>query len=232
MSMCPYCGEDVPAGSNNCWKCGLELDGDTDSAAASEGMEIETRGRTAKRPQRDCPHCGEGVSVRAIRCNACGERLTTGGGRNWIAAAWLAFVLIVIGTVVGLVYNYFANFEAKPDPGRLTPVKISRAQLHQFYKADSSGGTKKKRGLWQDRHEKRFVVWSSYVHAIEEDSSISLGDSSRGKADVRLVLKDLDQIDTRGLKVGKSIKYSARLLDYDKQGVFSLDLGVVEEETD
>jgi hypothetical protein len=230
--MCPYCGEDVPAGSNNCWKCGLELDGDTDGATASEGPEIETRARGATRPQRDCPHCGEGVSARAIRCNACGERLTSGGGRNWIAAAWMAFGLIVIGTIVGLLYNYFANFEAPPDPGRLTPVKISRAQLLQFYKADSSGGEKRKRSHWKERHEKRFIIWSSYVHSIEDDLSLSLGDSSRGKADVRLILKDLDQIDTRGLKAGKSIKYSARLVDYDAQGVFSLDLGVVEEETD
>lgn len=234
MSMCPYCGEDVPAGSDNCWKCGLELDGDTDPVAGSEGAEIETRGRTSPRPQRDCPHCGESVATRAIRCNKCGERLTSGGRRNWIAAAWAAFGLIVLGTIVGLLYNFFANFEPPPDKGRNTPVSISRAQLRQFYKSESntgSAGVKKKRGLWQDRHEGRFVVWTSYIHDVAVDGlSVSLGDSSRGEPDLVVFLKNPDQIESRGLKVGKSIKYSARLVDYDAQGVFTLDKGVVEEE--
>lgn len=234
MSMCPYCGEDVPAGSGSCWKCGLELDGDTDTAASGgEGAEIETRGRASTRPQRDCPHCGESVSARAIRCNACGERLTSGGGRNWVAAAWAAFGIVVLGTIIGLLYNFFANFEPPPDKGRDTPVKISRAQLEAFYKSEGSGsaGKKKKRGLWKDRHEGRFVVWTSYIHDISgDDLSLKLGDSSRGRHEVVLHLKNPDEIETRGLKVGKSIKYSARLVDYDEQGVFTVDKGVVEED--
>ena len=227
--MCAYCGEDVPAGSANCWKCGLELDGDTGAAAASEGMELEQRPKEARRPQRDCPHCGESVALRAIRCNACGEQLSAGGRRNWVSAAWGAFVLVLLATVGGLVYSYVANLEPPPDPGRATPLKVSRAQLSQLYKSKSKAGEAKKRALWAERHKDRFVVWESYLLRVEEDYSLSLGDSSRGEPDVHVILKDSDQIQARGLKVGKWIRYSARLIDYDAEGLITLDLGVVED---
>lgn len=227
--MCAYCGEDVPAGSANCWKCGLELDGDTADAASSELGDLEQRPKAARRPQRDCPHCGEPVAVRAIRCNACGEQLSSGGRRNWVTAAWAAFGVVLLSTVIGVIYSRVSGYEVPPDPGRATPLKISRAQLSQLYKSQSKHGDEKKRGLWDERHKDRFVVWESYLLKIEEDYSLSLGDSSRGDPDVHVILKDSDQIEARDLKVGKWIRYSARLVDYDSQGQITLDLGVVED---
>ncbi|MGE0707794.1 MAG: zinc ribbon domain-containing protein [Planctomycetota bacterium] len=231
--MCPYCGEDVPAGSKTCWKCGFELDGETDPAAAAangEVPEIEERKKAPRRPQRECPKCGKSIALQAIRCNHCGVQLSK-GRRNWVPLVWGAFGIVILATVVGLLYRFFSTQPVPKDPGRETPVQVTRAQLAKIYKADSDAGKRKKDEIWDERHKGKFVRWNGYVLEVTPENTLSLGDNptaDRKHPHVTLTLKDPAQIDARGLKQGKSILYSARLDRYE-DGTFFLDLGVIED---
>lgn len=229
--MCPYCGEDVPAGSKSCWKCGFELGEDSDTTPPGEGApEIEQRRKAPPRPQQPCPSCGKAVSVGAIRCNHCGAQLIK-GSRNWVPLVWTAFGLVLLATVAGLLYNFFASHEAPPDPGRSHPIDVLRPQLAKIYQADHQQGRAKKQALWKERHRGKFVRWTGYLLEIGANDELILGDSpsaDRKNPHVVVVLKDSNQIEARGLKRGKSILYSARL-DRFEGGTFYLDLGVLEE---
>lgn len=52
-SVCPYCGDSIPAEARFCRSCGRAL-----------------------RDSRDCPFCGEPILRTAIRCRYCGSWLT------------------------------------------------------------------------------------------------------------------------------------------------------------
>jgi ribosomal protein S27AE len=229
MSMCPYCGEDVPAGSNSCWKCGFELEDNT-SPDTGEPVEIEQRNKAPRRPQQECPKCGKLVAVHAIRCNHCGVAISK-GRKTWIPLVWGAFALVVLVTIVGSLYRFFAEFKPPPDPGRSTPISATRAGISKIYRGVSAHAKPKLANMWEERHNSKYVKWNGYVLEIRDDDTLALGDSSsvdRKAPHAILTLKDIDQIEERGLKVGKSILYTARLNRFEG-GTVHLDMGIVED---
>lgn len=221
--MCPYCGEEVPADSGTCWKCGTEI------AGGGAGEEIEQRGHKEGKggPKAECPFCQALISTRALRCNECGRVVREGTrSRNWVPAAWAAFGFVLLATIGGLVYSFVIHHKEAPDPGRDTPINRSYGDLERIYLKD--GGTEaRRRQIWKDEHEKKFVRWDMIVIRVSpEERKVELAEDGRkGVAQVVVEMKD-DQ-DLSGLKKDKAIRYSARLVDY-RDGQLVLDLGVLE----
>lgn len=224
MEMCPYCGEDVPADSTSCWKCGTEIQ--RGEGGTGELQQRNQEGKVGGGPRVECPFCQAQISARALRCNECGRALKASGERaNWVPAAWGAFGLVVLATVVGLVVSFVRNHEPPPDPGRDKAITVKVHELERIY-LKGSANEQRRRDLWRTEHEGRFVEWEGVIVHIDPAARI-IGlaeDGLGGRASVLVEFKPGEELS--GLKEEKSIRYSARLEDY-RDGQFHLSLGVL-----
>lgn len=220
MEMCPYCGEDVPDDSSACWKCGTEIQ----RGEAGAG-EIQQRNQEARSgPKVECPHCQAQIPARALRCNECGRAVQRSGARaNWVPAAWGAFGLVLLASVVGVVVSFVKAHKPPVEPGRLEPIKIQVHELERIY-LKGSANEQRRRDLWRTEHEGRFVEWEGVIVDIDPAARIiGLAENGLdGRASVVVEFKSGQ--DLSGLKKEKSIRYSARLDDF-QDGRFRLSLG-------
>lgn len=232
--MCPYCGEEVPDDSKTCWKCGTELTGrGRDGGEGDDGDDgeatIEQRGQKERGgPRAECPHCQALIPVRALRCNECGKVVKEGARRlNWVPAAWTAFGVVVLATLIGLVYSFVVHHKEPPDPGRDAPVSRKYGDLERIY-FKSSGAEQRKREVWEAEHQGKFVEWEGVILKVDPaDRRLELAESGLvGKTQVVVELKPGQ--DLTGLKEEKTVRYSARLVDF-RGGRFELDLGLITE---
>lgn len=245
MEMCPYCGEDVPADSARCWKCGTELTpGAGDAAAEGEEGGIEQRqvdGKAGgkKKPTVPCPHCEAPVSIYALRCNDCGRSIGRPGRRiNWGKASWLVFGVVGLATLVGLIYAFVASRPELEDRARKssrgnalgdTWVEFERVFLR---KAPSKEHEARRREAWERDFQGEFVAWQGVIVELDpEQGTLHLhetGTGEPGKPHVRLHLKRRSDVKDRDLKLGKSVAYTARLTDYHPDArLLELDDGVI-----
>jgi hypothetical protein len=218
--MCPYCGEDVPADSGTCWKCGTEL------AKGAGDEQIEQRGQKegGGGPKTECPFCQATISARALRCNDCGRVVRDGGRtRNWVPAAWAAFGFVLLATVGGVIYSFVLHHKEPEDPGRSTPLSRSFLDLERIY-LEKGGTEARRRQIWRDEHEKKFVVWEQVVVRVtpEEHRAEFAESGTKGVAQVVVTFKEGQ--DLSALKKDKTFRYSARLVDFQGTQLF-LDLG-------
>lgn len=233
MEMCPYCGEDVPADTSRCWKCGTELSGSS-SGAGAEGGEgaptIEERaspeGKTGgKKPTQPCPHCEAPVSVYALRCNDCGRSIGRPGRRiNWAKASWVAFGVVCLGLTVGLIYAFIVTRPEHRDRGRLSfrddPIVVSWIELERVYFRPTDKAHEQRRNeRWQDQYRNEFVHWQGVVVRIDDATGtveMTDGEANRDpdKPQVRVAFKDPGVVKARGLNRGMSVAYSARLQEF------------------
>lgn len=230
--MCPYCGEEIPDDSTSCWKCGTELS----KGGVGDGEEptLEQRGEAKGGPKVECPFCQATISARALRCNECGRVVQKGGARgaSAIPAVLGAFALVLVVTAVGLLYAFIAGRKPAPEPGRVNPeIQRSFAELERVYlKPGADNG--RRRELWKTEHEGKFVrvsspAWPQVIVSIDEEKrTLGLADSG-GAARPALLLQLREDQELSALKKEKSIRYSARLVDF-RDGQFHLDLGILE----
>lgn len=219
--MCPYCGEDVPDDSNACWKCGTEIQRGEGGASA----EIQQRNQEGRGgPKVECPHCHAQISARSLRCNECGRVLQRSGARaNWVPAAWGAFGLVLLASVVGVVVSFVKAHKPPPDPGRDTPITLQLHELERIY-LKGTANEQRRRDLWRTEHQGRFVEWEGVIVDIDHDARmIGLAESGLDARPSAVVEFKSGQ-DLSGLKEEKSIRYSARLDDF-RDGRFHLSLG-------
>ena len=210
--MCPYCGEDVPADSGSCWKCGTAIEG----GGYSEGTPEIEGGAAESAPTIECPHCEAEVNARALRCNKCGQALKeVAQRRDWGGAAMGAFLLVGALIVGGVAYSLITR-EPPPDPARAQPLGLTFAQLSRIY-LDVPGGEQRKQDTWARDHQHRYVEWEHFVLELDEASGVvQLGQSATAEAPcVTLTLERPSVIQEHGLRAGKTFKYSGRLEAFD-----------------
>ena len=238
MEMCPYCGEDVPANTPKCWKCGTELSERTDDGGSDE---ISLRGPAAereeekkkkkKKPMRQCPFCETMVPLHSLRCNRCGQELKAAPKIfAWQRSVWVAFVVVAVAVGGWLLYGYAAaKVVARSDKGRDKPLQVTYSNLARIFLQSRGSGADQREASWYQEHEGKYVEWSGVVTKVVDprEGIIEAAESATAtidEAEVRLTLKDPDEVAAQGLKPGKLIKYSARLVSYlPEEGVFVLD---------
>ncbi len=222
MEMCPYCGEDVPDDSSACWKCGTEIQ--RGEGAAGELQQRNVEGKTGGGPKVECPHCHVQIPARALRCNECGRVVQRTSARaNWAPAAWGAFGLILLASVVGVVVSFVKAHKPAPDPGRDKPITLQLHELERIY-LKGAANEQRRRELWKAEHEGRFVAWEGVIVEIDRDARrIGLAENGLEGRSAAIVEFKSGQ-DLSGLKEEKSIRYSARLDDF-RDGRFHLSLG-------
>src|SRR5581483_6380364 len=116
MEMCPYCGEEVPADSAKCWKCGTELEGGSGKApGGGDDLEVPEEdpddaggGGAPKKSNKmiPCPHCESPVPEKATRCKECGRpvrEIATNTGAAWRFGTWLVVLGIGIAVAITVV---------------------------------------------------------------------------------------------------------------------------------
>jgi predicted nucleic acid-binding Zn ribbon protein len=224
--MCPYCGEDVPDDSSACWKCGTEISKGEGGASGDEITQRNTESKTG--PKAECPFCQAMIPARALRCNECGRVLQRSGARaNWVPAAYGAFGLVALATIVALVLSFVRAHKPPEDPGRSEPVSRKFSELERLYLRGTANETRR-REIWTAEHHRKFVVWEGVIIRLDPDARrIELAeDGLSGKPTVIVEMKP--DVDLSGLKEEKAIKYSARLEDY-RDGQFHLSLGTLLE---
>jgi predicted nucleic acid-binding Zn ribbon protein len=221
MEMCPYCGEDVPADTKTCWKCGTELSGgdasDGDEVTGDTESTIERRKK--KVPTVECPYCNADVPPKALRCNSCGRPLKkTNRAPNWIKGAIVAFGAVVLAVVVGLIYAA-ATKPPPRDPERDNPLQQTYESLARIYLVPAGGGQEdKRRETWNSQCKGRYVSWDGFITNIDaEQGWVEVSSKTTATVDqpeVRIQF-GADAILAGGLKKGRSIAYNAQLDDYD-----------------
>lgn len=225
--MCPYCGEDVPDDSSACWKCGTEISRG-EGGGGGDADEITQRNPEGKSgPKAECPFCQALIPARALRCNECGRVLQRSGARaNWVPAAWGAFGLVLLATLVGVVLSFVRAHKPPPDPGRDEPVSRRFSELERIYLKEPAANVQRQREIWNAEHAGKFVWWEGVIVEIDPEARrISLAeDGLSGKPTVIVEMKP--DVDLSGLKKEKAIRYSARLEDF-RGGQFHLSLGTL-----
>jgi hypothetical protein len=94
------------------------------------------------------------------------------------------------------------------------------------------GQGERKRELWTRDFEGKFVKWEGTLLTVDADSGrVTIAHTKGGKtADVQVDFRDDRKDDLRGLIVDQKIVYSARLVDFGKDGyAFTLSDGLVEQ---
>ena len=240
MEMCPYCGEEVPADSAKCWKCGTELEGGAGKAAggASDELEVpddddgggEGGGGQEKIP---CPHCESPVPKKAARCRECG-RMVREVSTNKAAAAWRMGTWLVVGGValaVAIVVFVVAKRRHLAQQDR--PItKIEYADLEKRMQPLVTANKERKRELWTRDFEGKFVKWSGTVVKVDADAGhLTISHTKGGqRADVDVEMREDARDDLKDLKENTPVGYSARLVDFGKDGLaFTLSDGLLEK---
>lgn len=244
--MCPYCGEDVPADTTRCWKCGTELSPGGEGGAADDAGGIEERGapegKGKKKPTQPCPYCEAPISLYALRCNECGRSIGRPGRRiNWAKASWVAFGVVSVGLIVGLIYAFIVSRPEADDRGRFSrrsdPIVVSWIELERVYFRPVDKAHEERRAeRWKAEYKGEFVHWQGVITHVDEASGVlemTDGEANRDpdKPQVRLTLKDPGQVKARGLNRGMSLAYSARLQTYvTSEKMVELDDGTIRED--
>ena len=213
--MCPYCGEDVPGESEQCWKCG--------SALTGEGAEELTDGQLDRMASAgSCPSCQSPMGPNR-RCSTCGWVARDRARR--VSPVHGAFFLVACGVLFGLVLGIYRRDTSE---GRATPIPYSYEQLVEIYasEADDSGALA---DSWAQHHRGRYVLWDMVILGIDDAGTLKLAPEGATEPVVHLTLQNSDEIDSRGLKAEKRIKYSAALKGYSGKTIF-LTSGLVEDD--
>ncbi len=213
--MCPYCGEDVPGESAQCWKCGSELSG--------EAAEELSDGQLDRRPTASaCPTCQSPLGG-SRRCGTCGW--VARDGHRAGSPVHGAFFLVACGVLIGLIFGIYRR---DTSGGRATPIPFSYEQLAEIYtsESDDSGALA---DLWAKEHRGRYVHWDMVILEIDDAGTLKLAPEGSPEPVVHLTLQNSDEIDSRGLKAEKRIKYSAALKGYTGKTIF-LTSGLVEDD--
>lgn len=244
MEMCPYCGEEVPADSPKCWKCGTELEAGSgkgaQGAGGSDELEVpddedggdgEGGGGQEKIP---CPHCESPVPKKAQRCRECGRMLrevkTNKAAAAWRLGTWLIVGGVGIAIAIGVVVASKKRRLASQD----RPIaKIEYADLEKRIQPLSTVQKDRKRELWTRDFEGKFVKWSGTVTEVNTETGhvkVSLTKATPNKADVDVEFREDGRDDLKDLNPNQPIGYSARLADFGKDGVaFTLTDGLIEK---
>lgn len=242
--MCPYCGEDVPADTTRCWKCGTEISPSEGGGEDPGGIEERPtpEGKTKKKPTQPCPHCEAPVSIYALRCNECGRSIGRPGRRiNWAKASWVAFGVVSVGLLVGLVYAFITSRPENEDRGRFSrrgdPIVVSWIELERIYFRPTDKAHEERRAeRWRNEYKGEFVHWQGVIVRADEATGVlelTDGEANRNpdEPQVRLTLKDPGLVKARGLKRGTSLAYSARLQTYlSEEKMVELDDGTIRED--
>jgi hypothetical protein len=242
MEMCPYCGEEVPADSAKCWKCGTELGGEgSTKPGSSDELEVpededeagETAGGERRAEMIPCPHCESPVSKKAVRCRACGRNVRA-VKQSHAAAAWRwGTWLLVLGVAVAAVAAV-ATLSLKRQ--RASQVRtISGYKFEELEKKLQPlvpTSSERKREIWARDFEGKWVKWSGVVVTVDADTGHVTVAHTKGskKADGEIEFRDDAREELRALNPDQPIVYSARLADFGKDGMaFSLSEGLIEK---
>jgi predicted nucleic acid-binding Zn ribbon protein len=213
--MCPYCGEDVPGESRQCWKCGSELSGD--AAEILAGGQLEGSAQT-------CPSCQTPLPPGARGCGTCGWA-TREEPRRSPTSVHAAFLLVAFGVLIGLVFGIFRRGS---ETGRAAPIAYTYEQLAEIYTSEE-GEAQALADMWTTHHHDRYVRWDMVILEISENGTLKLAPQGTSDPVVHLTLQDPSQIGARGLKAEKPIKYSAALKGYSGK-TFFLTSGLLEDD--
>jgi predicted nucleic acid-binding Zn ribbon protein len=211
MDMCPYCGEDAPIDSTQCWKCGSDLSGD---ALGDDGEHIA-----------ECPACTAPIPPSAPHCGECGWTARKHRPRRRVAPVTGAFVLVCLGISIGLGFGLVSRLIG--DPARADTLAFSYEKLADIYGGEG-GQSDELRALWDQHHHGRFVSWEMVVVEVFDDGTLALAPSPVQEDDGPFaVVLSLANPKSPGLKPGKAIKYSAALERYEGR-TFFLTSGLVD----
>jgi hypothetical protein len=239
--MCPYCGEEVPNDSAKCWKCGTELsEGGAKAPADGDDLEVpdDDDEDGGKGPQTiECPHCGSEAPKKAQRCKECGRALrevkTSHGAAAWKLGVW---ALVLGGGLAITVAVVVYSVRRRGDAERAKVIAVTFENLKDKVKPLQRTNEERRRDVWNREFDRKFVRWTGVVVQRDPDQELRLQISqTKGMKDKTDVIVDFDD-DSRealsGLKVGDTIVYSARLVEFghDKDTVaFRLANGRIEE---
>jgi hypothetical protein len=240
MEMCPYCGEEVPADTAKCWKCGTELS-EGSGKAPGDDLEVpeeepDDAGAAPKKSRKmiPCPHCESPVPANAVRCKECGRPVREGKGSQagaaWRMGTWLVVVGFGVAVAIAVVVvAYKRRHEGKPRP--LIPIAYAELERRMTPLQPSTQG-ERRRELWTRDFEGKFVKWSGVVIQVHEDTGHVDVAHTKGskKAEADVELRDDARADLGDLKPDQPIVYSARLVEFGKDGfAFTLSEGLIEK---
>jgi hypothetical protein len=240
MEMCPYCGEEVPADSAKCWKCGTELsEGASSGKAPGEDLEVpeedpDEDGGAPKKSKKmiPCPHCESPVPETAARCKECGRpvrELQTNTGAAWRFGTWL----VVLGIGIAVAITVVVVAVKKHRAGQVRSIlAVQYAELEARIKPLTTGQNERKHEVWQRDFQDKFVKWSGVVVQVHKDTGhVDVVHTKGGKkAEVDVEIRDDARAELEDLKPDDPIVYSARLVEFGKDGfAFTLGDGLIEK---
>ncbi len=193
MTLCPYCGEDVPAETPRCWKCGSDLPADGADPALGEAR------RSSDHPS-ECRACQAPLPPGARRCAEC-DRPVRGAPRG-LPTVFAVYGATLLALLVGLVYALATRREAPARPSSARAIEY--AELLRVY-ADGAAN-EQAREVWRAAHEGRRVEWRepAVILGVGEGGVLKLGpaapaDGPAARPTVVLALADPGVIDERAL---------------------------------
>jgi ribosomal protein L40E len=233
--ICPYCGEDLPAASERCFKCGTALgDADPDLLDVPEDLAAEVREAPGAAlpgappgPSHVCPHCEAPVRPNAHRCRECGRQIRAlvaeRPAEAWRqratlgAAAVGAALLLILAVLI-----FFASGRGR----RGEPVESTAtfARIEQALGPRSRMDPLRKQQFWANVAGK-YVRWSGRIVEVRDgEVLVEHGEKGReGRALVRLSSGLPER-----LGPGDEVRYRARLAAFGDDPLLVLDDGTVD----
>lgn len=256
--MCPYCGEEVPDDSSRCWKCGTELSEGGSPAASDDDEELDVPADdddaepTEKKKSVElvnCPFCDSPMPKSALRCRECGRTVRSPeaarGAVAWRLGPWLVFAAVAI-VAVGVIATVLQRKMREKENQREPVIEIKYGDLEAKLsplKKFSAANEEKRAGVWTNDFKGKYVHhWHQYVLKATKNGDeweVELSDKetkamAKGEKPSSIVTfspaqnEDEAQKLTRSLKVGESITYTARLVDFGGRAAFTLDNAALE----
>jgi hypothetical protein len=220
MDDCPYCGEEVPAESVKCWKCGAILkDVDEDQMA-----EFEKEAAIKAGPKHEpCPHCEAPAPIGCHRCGECGRiinELPKGESQDAFKyGTWLVFG--GVGFFVVLIIIIAVLLTAGGDEKRNYVVINGSVLSARYSKTRLKSNSAKAAAEWKKKYVNRYVKWSGKVISIDGDVvefAVTGKGKKAGKAEVQVEFLGSADDFVESLKEGKNVFYDAKLKAYNKEG--------------
>lgn len=204
MELCPYCGEDVPPESGQCWKCGGDL-------TAADRPRAPEPGGAPLQEHPSCPWCEAPVEPTATRCGTCGRTFQAiQPGVGGVVAAFVAVACALAGVIA-----YVLLTRPAPAPEAERPaLQVQYDQLERIYR-DTADDDPEAARVWAERHAGRVVEWTAPAHivAIPAPGVLALDLTPDGDPEAPAVLLTLrDPAQSAGLTVsGRATPYTGRL---------------------
>ena len=182
-------------------------------------------------PVVDCPFCKAPTPKKSKRCKECGrvvnEVVVGPGASLWKYGVLGLVVVLGLGGAYGVYSVSMKRRRSELRARNSLNVRFEDllAKMQPFVKV-----TEKRKEVWTKDFDKKYVKWTGMVTETPDGNRVKLSHTKEtAKPDCLVEFSDEDE-GARGLQVGATVVYSARLTEFGKDGfAFTLDDAKVEK---